>query len=147
MVSVFGIGVLLMVMITVPAFYAIMYTWGILADYYSNSVKEAGGDWKGYPGFVVEARVMMCEYLPFISFIVTAAMHAVLALGALIRCHAYGYTHMTWMDTWVSLWSSALAMFGPVVGWIMVGIGMFFGVKKAIRFLATVNVAMEKVKK
>ncbi|MGL5305798.1 MAG: hypothetical protein ACRC9Y_06450 [Aeromonas veronii] len=147
MISVIGIAVSLTIMIVVPAFYAIMYAWGVIADYYSKSIKEAGGEWKNYPDFLTEARAMLCENTPFITFIVTAAIHIVLAACAFVKCHTYGYTHMTWMDAWVSLWSSALTTFGPIVGWIMLGVAIVLGVKKAIRFLATVNVAMEKVEK
>lgn len=89
----------------------------------------------------------MCESSPFTAFIVTAAIHIVLVIVGFMKCHTYGFTHMTWMDAWVSLWSSALTTFGPVVGWIMFGVAIVLGVKKAIRFLATVNVAMEKVEK
>lgn len=147
MVSVIGIAVLLTVMIMVPAFYAIIFTWGVIADYYSKSIKEAGGEWKGYPDFLTEARVMLCERQAFFVFIITAAVHVVLACFAFVKCHTYGHTHMTWMDAWVDMWSSMLTVFGPIAGWIIFGVAIVLGVKKAIRFLATVNVAMEKVEK
>lgn len=147
MISVIGIAVLLTAMIMVPAFYAIIFTWGVIADYYSKSIKEAGGEWKGYPGFVVEARVLMCEYFPFMTFMMTLVIHALLAIFAFVKCHAYGHTHMTWVDAWVDLWANVISIVGPVVGWIMFGVAIVLGVKKAIRFLATVNVAMEKVEK
>lgn len=147
MISVLGIAVLLTVMIMVPAFYAIVYVWGVLADYYDKSIKEAGGEWKNYPGFLTDARAFMCENPPFATFFVTVVAHIVLVVIGFIKCNTYGYTHMTWTDAWISMWNSMLTTFGPIVGWAIFGIAIVFGIKKAIRFLATVNVAMEKVKK
>ena len=145
MISVIGIAVILTTMITVPAIYSVMYFIDYVSDIYYDSVREAGGVWYK-PDWLTEGTTFLGRNFPFGVFIGTMVIHLILVVSAAAKCHSYAYRHDTFVDSWVGLWAKGVSFWGPVVGWILFGIGIVFAVNRGVKFLARVNVALEKTK-
>ena len=145
MISVIGIAVILTTMITVPAMYFVMYFIDYVSDIYYDSVREAGGVWYK-PDWLTEGTTFLGRNAPFGMFCGTMVIHVMLVIVATVKCNSYMYQHYTFVDSWVGLWVKGVSFWGPVVGWILVGIGLVFAVNRGVKFLARVNVALEKTK-
>ena len=148
MISIFGYAITVVYLLGIPLMLGVLWMVSTMTDHYKKCVVEAGGYWSP-PAWIDKAD----RYLGRNSVVPHIIVTLIVNLGMFVFMLAYtnSYTNergfnFGYYESWVYGLNKICTGVGPIVGYIVVGVLVATLVAATIRFVARVNVAIDKNK-